>query len=231
VSPYRGAGMPHGNIVMETMMNRLADRLGLDRVELRRRNLVMPTECPYDGGMIFQYGTALIHRDCDYPALLAKLMSVLDYDGFKASQAGLRARGIHKGIGIERYVVVHDCGVMINPAIVDGQVPGATAQGIGGAFHEKLHFDDAGQLLTTTFVDYLIPTAMEIPHIELHHVSHPSSLNPLGVKSVGESGVMPVAPALAAAVEDALRPFGAKINAVPFGPPDVLAAIERRGDR
>ena len=105
------------------------------------------------------------------------------------------------------------------------EVLGATAQGIGGTFYEKLHFDEAGQLLTTTFMDYLIPTAMEIPRIELIHLEHPSSLNPLGVKGVGEGGVMPVAPALAAAVEDALASFGARINAVPFSPPDVLEQI------
>jgi carbon-monoxide dehydrogenase large subunit len=413
VSPYRGAGMPHGTFVMETMMNRLAERLGIDPVELRRRNLVTPADCPFDGGTVFQYNTRLIHRDCDYPALLAKLTAVLDYDGFRRAQPGWRARGIHKGIGIgcyvegtgippyegmevrveptgyvqvltgypsqgqghqttliqvvaetlgvepdkvtvqagrtdrfawgvgtfasraavvgctaalkaarrvkqraldlaadhlevaasdldivsgrvqlkgvpgvgvtlaelaaaanpmitlepgvepglraieyhrpdgatfssgmhglivevdvetgmvriERYVVVHDCGTMINPLIVEGQILGATAQGIGGTFYERLVFDEAGQLITTTFMDYLIPTAMEIPPIEIHHLDHPSSLNPLGVKGVGEGGVMPVAPAFAAAVEDALKPYGGHINAVPFGPPDVLAMVEGR---
>jgi CO/xanthine dehydrogenase Mo-binding subunit len=132
-------------------------------------------------------------------------------------------------IRIERYVVVHDCGMMINPTIVEGQILGAVAQGIGGTFYERLVFDEAGQLLTTTFMDYLIPTAMEVPPIEIRHLDKPSSLNPLGVKGVGEGGVMPVAPAFAAAVEDALAPFGARINAVPFGPPDVLAMIERKG--
>ena len=413
VSPYRGAGMPHGNFVMETMMNRLAERLQIDPVELRRRNLVTPADCPYDGGTVFQYGSRLIHRDCDYPALLEKLITELDYDSFRHMQAGYRAKGVHKGIGIgcyvegtgippyegmevrveptgfvnvttgypsqgqghqttliqvvaetlgvepdkvnvqagrtdrfawgvgtfasraavvgctaalkatrrvrqraldlaadrlevaasdldivsgrvqlkgvpgvgvslgelaavanpiitlepgvepglraieyhrpegatyssgahglivevdietgmvkiERYVVVHDCGVMINPMIVEGQILGAIAQGLGGTFYEKLVFDDAGQLLTTTFMDYLIPTAMEIPHIEIHHLDRPSSLNPLGVKGVGEGGVMPVAPAFALAVEDALKASGGHINAVPFGPPDVLALIEKR---
>ena len=131
-------------------------------------------------------------------------------------------------VEIEKYVVVHDCGVMINPAIVDGQILGGTAQGIGGAFYEKLAFDEDGQPLTTTFMDYLIPTAMEIPPIEIHHMESRSSLNPLGVKGVGEGGAIPAAAAFAGAVEDALEPFGATVRAVPLSPPAVLALIEGR---
>ena len=91
---------------------------------------------------------------------------------------------------IQKYIVVHDCGNMINPTIVEGQVLGGTAQGIGGAFYEKLVFNEQGQLLTTTFVDYLIPTAMEIPEIEIHHLDRPSIRNPLGVKGVGAGGAI-----------------------------------------
>ena len=132
-------------------------------------------------------------------------------------------------VEIEKYVVVHDCGVMINPAIVEGQILGGTAQGIGGAFYEKLRFDEAGQPLVTTFMDYLIPTAMEIPPIEIHHMESRSSLNPLGVKGVGEGGAIPAAAAFAGAVEDALEPFGATIRAHPLDPPAVLALIEGGG--
>ena len=132
-------------------------------------------------------------------------------------------------VEIEKYVVVHDCGVMINPTIVDGQILGGTAQGIGGAFYEKLRFDDDGQPLVTTFMDYLIPTAMEIPPIEIHHMESRSSLNPLGVKGVGEGGAIPAAAAFAGAVEDALEPFGATVRAVPLDPPAILAMIEGRG--
>ena len=133
-------------------------------------------------------------------------------------------------VEIEKYVVVHDCGVMINPAIVDGQIFGGTAQGIGGAFYEKLRFDEGGQPLVTTFMDYLIPTAMEIPPIEIHHMESRSSLNPLGVKGVGEGGAIPAAAAFAGAVEDALEPFGATVRAVPLDPPAILAMIEGRGE-
>ncbi len=411
VSPYRGAGQPHGAFVMESAINHVARALDLDPAEIRRRNLVRPADCPWDTGQVFQNNARLIHRDTDYPAQLARLLDALDYEGVKRGQAAARDQGIFRGVGIgfyvegtgiapyegvevrveptghvhvatgypaqgqghhttlaqvvaeelglapeavvvesgrtdrfawgvgtfasragviggnaalgaaravrkkalalasealeaapedlaladgsvhvkgapamavslaslalkadpiitlepgaepglrateycrpadgtfssgvhglivavdiatgmveiEKYVVVHDCGVMINPAIVEGQVLGGTAQGIGGAFYEKLAFDEDGQLLTTTFMDYLIPTAMEIPPIEIHHMESRSSLNPLGVKGVGEGGAIPVAAAFAGAVEDALEPFGAIVRAVPLDPPAVLAMIE-----
>ena len=411
VSPYRGAGQPHGNFVMESAMNHVARALGLDAAEIRRRNLVRPEDCPWDSGRIFQGNTPMIHRDSDYPAQLARALEALDYAGIKRSQPAEREQGIYRGAGlaffvegtgispyegvevrveptghvhvttgypsqgqghhttlaqvvaetlavapdrvvvesgrsdrfawgvgtfasraavvggnaalgaaqavraqalelasdeleaapedlvladgavhvkgapqmavtlaalaraadpintlaagtapglraadyyrspdgafasgvhgvivvvdsatgmveIEKYVVVHDCGVMINPAIVDGQILGGTAQGIGSAFYEKLRFDEAGQPLVTTFMDYLIPTAMEIPPIEIHHMESRSSLNPLGVKGVGEGGAIPAAAAFTGAVEDALEPFGACIRAHPLDPPTVLAMIE-----
>ncbi len=411
VSPYRGAGQPHGTFVIETMMNRLADRCKIDPAEARRKNLVTPEDCPFDGGTVFQYGNPLIHQDCDYPSQLNKLLHELNYKEFKQLQLKDRERGVYRGVGIafyvegtgippyegvevrvestgtvyvatgypsqgqshhttlaqivadtigiqhhkvivesgrtdrfqwgvgtfasraavvggtaalksaqkvrkkilnlaseklevseedieisnglvkvigipessltfgelataanpiidlkseetpglqaieyyspvaatfssgihglilqvdietgqitiDRYIVVHDCGRMINPKVVEGQILGAVAQGIGGAFFEKLVFDENGQLLTTTFMDYLIPTAMEIPKIEIHHLNVPSTVNPLGVKGVGEGGVMPVAPAMSAAVENALAPFSAHINSFPFDPPKLLELIE-----
>ena len=117
-----------------------------------------------------------------------------------------------------RYVVVHDCGVVINPTIVEGQIHGGVAQGIGGAFYEKLHFDDSGQLLNASFMDFLIPTSAEIPEIEIAHIETPSPLNPLGVKGVGEAGTIPVAAAVAEAIEDALGPFGVRIREMPLSP-------------
>src|SRR5262249_301227 len=100
VSPYRGAGMPHGVFVMETMINRIAQELQLDPIEVRRRNLVTPADCPYNGGVVFQNNSPLIHRDCDYPAQLNKLLEAIDYYGFKAKQGDLRKRGIYRGLGI-----------------------------------------------------------------------------------------------------------------------------------
>jgi CO/xanthine dehydrogenase Mo-binding subunit len=117
-----------------------------------------------------------------------------------------------------RYVVVHDCGVLINPTIVEGQIHGGVAQGIGGAFYERLFFDDNGQLINASFMDFLMPTAVEVPEIEIAHIETPSPLNPLGVKGVGEAGTIPVAALVAEAIEDALSPFGVRIQEMPLSP-------------
>jgi carbon-monoxide dehydrogenase large subunit len=126
-----------------------------------------------------------------------------------------------------RYVVVHDCGTLINPTIVEGQIHGGVAQGIGGALYERLHFDDSGQLVNASFMDFLMPTAMEIPDIEIAHIETPSPLNPLGIKGVGEAGTIPVAALVAEAVEDALAPFGVRIQTMPLAPGRIRELIER----
>jgi CO/xanthine dehydrogenase Mo-binding subunit len=125
-----------------------------------------------------------------------------------------------------RYVVVHDCGTLINPTIVEGQIHGGVAQGIGGALYERLHFDDSGQLINASFMDFLMPTAMEVPDIEVAHLETPSPLNPLGVKGVGEAGTIPVAALVAEAIEDALAPFGVRIHEVPLSPGRIRELIE-----
>lgn len=132
-------------------------------------------------------------------------------------------------IAVLRYVVVHDCGTVINPVVVDGQVHGGVAQGIGGALFEEVVFDDEGQLLNATMADYLVPTATEIPPVTLDHLETPTPMNPLGVKGVGEGGAVPVAAAIAGAVEDALRPFGVRVHRTPLSPAAVLDLIERAG--
>ncbi len=124
-----------------------------------------------------------------------------------------------------RYIVVHDCGTLINPTIVEGQIHGGVAQGIGGALYERLHFDDSGQLVNASFMDFLMPTAMEIPDIEVAHLETPSPLNPLGVKGVGEAGTIPVAALVAEAVEDALAPFGVRIQEMPLSPARIRELI------
>ena len=108
-------------------------------------------------------------------------------------------------VEILRYVTVHDCGRVINPMILEGQIHGGIAQGIGNAFYEHLVYDDEGQLLNASFMDYLLPTATDVPRIESAHVETPSPLNPLGVKGAGEAGAIPVGPLFAQAVENALR--------------------------
>ena len=126
---------------------------------------------------------------------------------------------------IRRYMVVHDCGVVINPLIVDGQVRGGVAQGIGGSLYEKLVYDEQGQLLTGSLMDYLIPTAMEIPPMEVAHIESPSPFNPLGVKGAGEGGTLSAYAAIARAIEDALSPYGVVIRSMPVLPADLHALI------
>ncbi len=121
---------------------------------------------------------------------------------------------------IKKYVVVHDCGTMINPLVVEGQIHGGVAQGIGNAFFEQLVFDEQGQILNATLADYLIPTSLDIPELIVDHRETPSTLNPLGIKGVGEAGAIPVGPLFAQALEDALE-FPAKgvdILEIPLSP-------------
>jgi len=125
-----------------------------------------------------------------------------------------------------KYVVQHDCGTLVNPTIVEGQIHGGVAQGIGGALYEKLVYDDSGQLLTGSFMDFLIPTAMEVPEIEVAHLETPSPLNPLGVKGVGEAGAIPVPALVAEAIDDALAPFGVRVREMPLSPTRILELIE-----
>jgi aerobic carbon-monoxide dehydrogenase large subunit len=128
---------------------------------------------------------------------------------------------------ILRYVVVHDCGTVINPMIVDGQVHGGVAQGIAGALLEEVTYDQNGQCLNATLMDYLVPTAHEIPTISLEHMETPSLLNPLGIKGVGEGGAIPGAAVLANAVEDALRRQEAVVRATPLSPSYVWSLLNR----
>jgi aerobic carbon-monoxide dehydrogenase large subunit len=113
-------------------------------------------------------------------------------------------------VAIPRYVVVEDCGQLINPAIVEGQVRGGVAQGIGAVLYEKISYDDSGQFRTGTFMDYLIPTAMEIPQIEIHHVETPSDIE-ANYRGVGEGGMIAAPAALTNAIEDALKHLGVRI--------------------
>jgi carbon-monoxide dehydrogenase large subunit len=130
-------------------------------------------------------------------------------------------------VAVRRIVFVHDCGNMINATVVDGQVIGAAVHGLGNALYEHMRFDAGGQPLTTNLADYLLPAAVEVPAIEMIHMCSPTPLNPLGIKGVGESGVLPIAAAVAAAIEDALAPFGAQVNHAPVSPVDVLGMIAK----
>jgi CO/xanthine dehydrogenase Mo-binding subunit len=412
VSPYRGAGRPHGCFVMERLIERVARELHIDRAEVRRRNFIQPHEFPYDTGLIFQDNAPLIYDSGNYPAVFEKALEMIGYADWPAQKAAAAAAGRTVGLGLAcyvegtgigpyegcrvtvepsgkvfaatsvgtqgqghytsfaqivadalgvdvgdvtittgdsgafgwgtgtfasraavvagnavglaaqavrqrallvaanlleahpddlelaggrvfvkgspgrsvplgevaaaanplrgtippewegpgleatryfapprgtfaagchaaiieidrgtgavrilKYVVVHDCGKIINPLILEGQIQGGVAQGIGGAFYERLVYDDDGQLLTQTFMDYLLPTIAEVPKVEIGHVETPSPLNPLGVKGAGEAGVIPVPAVFASAIDDAL---GVRVAAMPLSHSALLEMVLSR---
>ena len=127
---------------------------------------------------------------------------------------------------VQRYVLVHDCGTQVNPMIVEGQLHGGIAQGLGAALFEEIVYERAtGQLVNGTFVDYFVPTAADLPRLELDHLETPSPVTPLGIKGVGESGTIGAAAALANALADALAPFGVEIDRLPITAETVWRAI------
>jgi aerobic carbon-monoxide dehydrogenase large subunit len=132
-------------------------------------------------------------------------------------------------VKVTRVVFVHDAGKLINPMIANGQVVGAIAHGIGNALYEWMGYDEEGQPVTTTLADYLLVTASEMPKLDLVHRETPTPLNPLGVKGIGESGVLPIPAAIASAVEDALSPFGIRIPQFPIRPRDLSVMLEAAG--
>lgn len=436
VTPYRGAGRPHGCFVMERLLDLVADKLNMDRMEIRRRNFIQPDEFPYEVGLIFQDGRPTTYDSGNYPEGLKRALEAIGYVDFPARQQAALEKGKYIGLGvgcyvegtgigpyegahvrvdgtarrvvvstcvgtqgqshqtafaqivadelgvrpdevdittgdsrsmnwgsgtyasrsavvtgnaigaashtvqekaraiaselfeagledieiaggrvgvrgspnhsialwdvavmanpiryaygaqakeamrlvkpkhgpalddgsapgleareyfapdratwasgvhaavveidvetgvptIERYVAVHDCGRVINPTVVEGQVHGGVAQGIGGSFYERMVYDDEAQPLSSTFMDYLIPTTMEVPDIETIHIETPSTLNPLGIKGAGEAGVIPVAALMASALDDALRPFGVKVTSMPLSPSDIRELIRKGTD-
>lgn len=158
--------------------------------------------------------------DDDEPGLEGK-------DFYSPTQATF-ANGMHAAIvetdpvtaeiKILRYCVVHDCGTVVNPMIVEGQVHGGVAQGVGGALYERMVYDESGQLLNASFMDFLIPYASEVPHIETDHLETPSPLNPLGIKGAGEAGTIPVSATIASAISDA---EGFAIRSMPISPDEL----------
>ena len=121
-------------------------------------------------------------------------------------------------IDVVKYAVVHDCGNVVNPMIVEGQVHGGVAQGVGGALYERMAYDKDGQLQNASFMDFLMPYASEVPDIDIDHQQTPSPLNPLGIKGAGEAGVIPGTAAIASAIEDAV---GRRIAAMPISPTEL----------
>jgi carbon-monoxide dehydrogenase large subunit len=406
VTPYRGAGRQHGVFVIERLMDAAARELGLDRIEIRRRNLIPPDAFPYRNEVIYQDFTRLTYDSGNYLPILDKALAAIGHEGFAAEREQARAQGRHIGLGVVcyvegtgigpyegaklrvqasgkvtlamgigtqgqghytafaqvaaeqlgvdvrdvevttgdtdqfdwgvgtfasrgavvagaathgaavavrakilktaaehfecaeadlvladgkvsiagvpekhitlgalsqlanplrgavkpgtepgleatsyfgpemgataagvhaavmevdpgtlkvtplRYVVVHDCGTVLNPLLLAGQVQGGVAQGIGNAFFEQLVWSEDGQLMNASLADYLLPTALDVPRMELHHTVTPSPLNPLGTKGAGEGGAIPVGALYAQAIEDALGlpAKGIEITEIPLSP-------------
>ena len=130
-------------------------------------------------------------------------------------------------VDLLRYIVVEDCGTIINPTVVDGQIQGGVAQGIGTALYEHAIYDENGQFLTGTLMDYIIPTAVDVPQVEIGHIESPSPYTPHGIKGMGEGGAIAPPAAIANAVADALAPFDVRVNAIPLTPERVLGWIEQ----
>jgi len=128
-----------------------------------------------------------------------------------------------------RYTVAHDSGNIINPLVVDGQVQGGVAHGIGNALFEWMKYDQRAQPLTATFQDYLMPAALDVPGCDIEHVETPNPLNPLGVKGAGEGGTIPAPAAIISAVEDALSSFGVRFAAMPLTPDRIVEALRQAG--
>jgi len=153
----------------------------------------------------------------------------LEATGFYSPPRATFANGMHAAvvetdpetaeIRILRYCVVHDCGTLVNPRIVEGQVHGGVAQGVGGALYERMAYDSDGQLLNASFMDFLMPYSTEVPTIETDHLETPSPLNPLGIKGAGEAGVIPGMAVLASAISDA---EGFPITRMPISPSELF---------
>jgi carbon-monoxide dehydrogenase large subunit len=181
-------------------------------------------------GRSIRLGELAVHANPMRGAVAPGTEPGLEATRYFGPESGATAAGVHAMIvevdpetmipAIRKYVVVHDCGTVINPMIVAGQVRGGVAQGIGNAFYEQLAFDGEGQLLNATLADYLLPTALDVPPIELGHTVTPSPLNPLGIKGVGEAGAIPVGALFAQALEDALElpARGKELNEIPLSP-------------
>ena len=164
----------------------------------------------------------------------------LEATNYFGPERGATANGVHAMIvevdpetmmvDIQKFVVVHDCGRVINPLILDGQVQGGVAQGIGNSFYEQLIFDENGQLLNGSFMDYLLPTALDVPNVDIGHEETPSPLNPLGTKGAGEAGAIPVGPLFAQALEDALQQDGLEILEIPLSPSRLWELVQEAGE-
>jgi carbon-monoxide dehydrogenase large subunit len=231
---WKAADVVRGNLVKIAANILEANADDLDVID----GVVQVKGSPQHRLTVAEVARAAYHRPEKIPPGLmpADLTSIQSYDappgyGTWTNSAHVAVVEVDTDTGfvkILRYVVVEDCGTMINPLIVDGQVHGGTAQGIGGALYEHLIYDENGQLLSPTLVEYLLPTALDIPSIEVHHMQTPSPSTIGGIKGMGEGGAIAPLPALANAVTDALAPLGVAVDALPISPDRLRRLIEAR---
>jgi aerobic carbon-monoxide dehydrogenase large subunit len=178
-----------------------------------------------------QLARAAYHESHRFPAIAETgLAAVATYD-----PAGTFSNACHVAIvevdiatghvAIERFLVVEDAGILINPTIVEGQIHGGVAQGIANALYEQIIYDDAGNILTGSLADYLVPTMAEIPDIKIHHLETVTDASITGVKGVGEGGAIGAPGAVLNAVVDALRPFGVEVFEMPITPQRILQLL------
>ncbi len=197
--------------------------------------LANPVRYAFGGGT--EIATQFASRPRQGPPLADGDEPGLEATGYYSPPASTWASGCHAAyvrvdpqtfrLEILKYVVVHDCGRMINPLVVEGQIEGGVAQGIGGAFYERLAYDSEGQLRNASFMEFLIPYSTEIPAIEIDHIETPSPLNPLGIKGAGEAGVIPVGAVLASAIEEAV---GCPITEMPLSPLKLFQLAAQGGE-
>jgi carbon-monoxide dehydrogenase large subunit len=163
----------------------------------------------------------------------------LEFTTYFAPEAPTFSNGAHAAVvevdpesglvRLESYVVAHDCGTVLNPMLLDGQVHGGVAQGLGNALTEELHYDSDGQLLTSTYLDYLLPGATEVPNMETLHLETPSPHNPEGIKGAGEGGTIPVPAVISNAIDDALSHLNVRVTHAPMTPDRLRRLIRESG--
>ena len=167
------------------------------------------------------------------PGMTPGLTAVATYDPAGTFSNACHAAGVEVdpetgGVKVDRFVVVEDAGILINPMIVDGQLHGGITQGIAGALYEEIVYDDGGNILTTSLMDYLPPTVAEVPEIEIHHLVTVSDASITGAKGLGEGGTIGAQAAIINAISDALRPLGIEVNETPATPARLRRLIREK---
>jgi carbon-monoxide dehydrogenase large subunit len=204
-----------------------------------------PKDLDLEGGRVFVRGS--VERGLTFPAIMqtglptfagpARGSPSFEASSYASVPTVTFSHAVHVAVvevdpetgavKLVRYVVAHDCGLVVNPMLAEGQIHGGVAQGIGGGLYEVLRYDGAGQLLTGSLMEYHVPMADEVPFIETVHMESRSSRNPLGVRGLGEGGAISPPAAIANAVEDALRPFGIKITTAPVTPSLIRSLLSK----